>query len=132
MFQNPYLPGYQLPQYQQAQYQPPTQVTRVNGENGAKAYQLPPNSSILLLDESAPVVWLKTTDGAGYPTITPYDIKPVEQKKETDVYSALEERITRLEAKLNESNIANVERVKNAGGQYGTDQKRFEHGAERK
>ena len=52
------------------------EVVRVNGKNGAQAFQLPPNSSILLLDETAPIVWLKTTDGAGYPTITPYDINP--------------------------------------------------------
>jgi len=52
------------------------EVVRVNGMNGANAYQLPPNSSILLLDDSAPIVWLKITDGAGYPTLTPYDIVP--------------------------------------------------------
>ena len=33
---------------------------------------MPPNSSIILLDESAPLIWLKMNDGAGYPTITPY------------------------------------------------------------
>ena len=36
-----------------------------------------PNSSIILLDESAPLIWLKMTDGAGYPTITPYRIEPL-------------------------------------------------------
>lgn len=38
------------------------EVIRVNGRNGAEAYQMAPNSSILLLDETAPIVWLKTTD----------------------------------------------------------------------
>jgi hypothetical protein len=32
------------------------EVVRVNGRNGAEAYQMAPNSSALLLDESAPVV----------------------------------------------------------------------------
>lgn len=32
------------------------EVIRVNGRNGANAYQMAPNSSILLLDETAPVV----------------------------------------------------------------------------
>jgi hypothetical protein len=32
------------------------EVVRVNGRNGAEAYQMAPNSSVLLLDESAPVV----------------------------------------------------------------------------
>lgn len=58
--------------------QPPvkTEVIRVHGEEGAKAYPLAPNSSIILMDETEPVVWLKTTDGAGYPTVTGYDITP--------------------------------------------------------
>lgn len=34
---------------------PSQQVIKVNGRNGAEAYQMSPNSSVLLLDESAPV-----------------------------------------------------------------------------
>lgn len=75
------------------------EVVRVNGKNGAEAFQLPPNSSILLLDETAPIVWLKITDGAGYPTITPYDINPHQtetvQQKEIDI-KPLEQRISKL------------------------------------
>ena len=64
---NQYLP--QQPQYngypQMRQYGTQRQeVVRVNGEGGANAYQLMPNSSALLLDETAPIVWLVTTDGA--------------------------------------------------------------------
>lgn len=80
------------------------QVIRVNGKNGADAYQMPPNSSILLLDQTAPIVWLKMTDGAGYPTVTPYDIAPHQtepQIQQTDI-KAMEARITRLEDILNE------------------------------
>lgn len=90
----------------QFQYQK-TEVVRVNGRNGAEAYQLAPNSSILLLDESSPIVWLKTTDGAGYPTLTPYKIEPfIEQN--TSLQS-LESRIARIEEMLNESNASNAE-----------------------
>ena len=71
-------------------------VTRVNGENGAKAFGMAPNSSVLLLDETAPLVWLKTTDGAGYPTLTPYTITPYQAAPPVDV-NALEQRIARLE-----------------------------------
>ena len=46
------------------------QVTRVNGRNGADAFRMAPNSSILLMDENDPIVWLKQTDGAGYATDT--------------------------------------------------------------
>ena len=50
--------------------------TRVNGRNGAEAFRLAPNSSILLMDENDPIVWLKQTDGAGYATVTPYTVAP--------------------------------------------------------
>lgn len=77
------------------------EVVRVNGKNGADAYQMAPNSSVLLLDETAPVIWLKTTDGASYPTITGYKITPLETKVSTEsienIYEKLNGRITRLE-----------------------------------
>ena len=76
---NTYYPNYNN-QFQQPSYNQnmmgKQEVVRVNGKNGAEAFQMLPNSSILLLDETAPIVWLKTTDGAGYPTIKPYDISP--------------------------------------------------------
>ena len=53
-----------------------SEIVKVNGENGARAYQLAPNSSALLLNESSPIVWLVQSDGAGYKTITPYSITP--------------------------------------------------------
>lgn len=80
------------------------QVITVNGENGARAFQMMPSSSVLLLDQSAPIVWLKQTDGAGYPTITPYEIKPYVPPAPIDV-RALEQRLLELERRLgNESN----------------------------
>lgn len=80
------------------------EIVRVNGENGARAYQLPPSSSALLLDETNPVVWLVQTDGAGYKTISAYEISPKTTQDTTiSDYSKLEERIKRLEDMLNES-----------------------------
>lgn len=92
----PYAPqmgaGGQMPQQ--------CQITRVNGRNGADAYRMAPNSAILLLDESDPIVWLKTTDGAGYATITPYAITPYQPAPPVDLNS-LEDRIKRLEEVVN-------------------------------
>lgn len=76
------------------------EIIRVNGENGARAYQMAPNSSVLLLDESAPLVWLAQTDGAGYKTVTPYTIAPYQAAPAPDLGS-LEGRIKRLEDMLN-------------------------------
>ena len=104
MFQNPYqarLDAMQQPMAQRCE------ITRVNGRNGAEAFQLPPNSSSLLLDETAPIVWLAQTDGAGYKTLTPYSISPYQPAPPVDVQS-LEDRVKRLEELLNESHSANA------------------------
>lgn len=76
------------------------QVVKVNGRNGADAFRMAADSSVLLLDENDPIVWLKTTDGAGYPTITPYSIAPYQPAPEVNV-NDLEIRIKRLEDILN-------------------------------
>ena len=91
-------------------YQPQNrqEVIKVNGENGAKAYVLnTPNSSVLLLDETAPVIWLKTTDGACYPSLTAYSITPYEPEPQANT-SDLVKRIERLECLINESNNTNA------------------------
>lgn len=87
------------------------EVIRVNGKNGAEAFQMAPNSQVLLLDETAPIVWLKTTDGAGYPTVTPYEITPAQtqEQKDADKFAALESRISSLEELINaKSNTRNA------------------------
>ena len=76
------------------------QIIRVNGENGARAYQMAPNSSVLLLDENAPLVWLAQTDGAGYKTVTAYEIKPHTPEQPLDL-GAIMERLEKLEEKVN-------------------------------
>lgn len=100
-YQSPYLNPFAVPQ---PMVQPiaPTQVVKVNGENGARAYQLGPNSSALLLDESGMMVWLVTSDGAGYKTVSPYDIAPHKTTPAPD-YVSLESRIKRLEDMINGS-----------------------------
>ena len=85
------------------------EIVKVNGENGARAYQLAANSSVLLLDETNPIVWLVQTDGAGYKTVSPFSITPYQPAPAIDVNS-LEERISRLEAKINEPNTFTNER----------------------
>ena len=104
VFQNPYqsrLDAMQQPMAQRCE------ITRVNGRNGAEAFQLPPNSSTLLLDETAPIVWLAQTDGAGYKTLAPYSISPYQPAPPVDVQS-LEDRVKRLEEMINEPYSANA------------------------
>ena len=87
---NPYLPQ------QAGLSQARQEVTKVSGEPGARAYQLAPNSSALLLDETGELVWLITTDGAGYKTVTPFDIHPHQAAAAPD-FTDLEARIQKLE-----------------------------------
>ncbi len=104
----PYNPYAQRLNTMQQDFQPKQEIIKVNGENGAKAYNMPPNSSILLLDETAPLIWFKSTDGAGYPTLTPYTIAPYQAEPQIDTKS-LEQRVSKLEELLNEqSNTKNV------------------------
>ena len=95
---NPYMQaGMQQNSYQQ---QPRQEVVKVNGENGARAFPIGANSSALLLDTSGVIIWLVTTDGAGYKTVMPYDITPHQEAPKPD-YSTLEQRIERLEGLIN-------------------------------
>ena len=96
-FLNPYMNPYQVPAQNMIQ---PSQVVKVNGENGARAYQIGANSSALLLDESGLMVWLVTSDGAGYKTVSAYDITPHQTAPAPD-YGSLEGRIKRLEEIVN-------------------------------
>lgn len=86
------------------------QIVKVNGANGAQAFQMMPNSSALLLDESAPIVWLVQTDGAGYKTTTPYKIEPYKPEPEPDLNDILQ-RLKKLEEQANEkSNLTSNKR----------------------
>ena len=90
---NPYLA-------QQQPQQPRREVVKVNGENGARAFPMGANSSALLLDENGVIVWLVTTDGAGYKSVAPFDITPHHEAPAPD-FGSLEARITRLEERVN-------------------------------
>lgn len=83
-YQSPYTQQSQNPYMDRlAQMQPPPQprdgLIRVTGMDGARAYQMPPNSAVALFDGGQDVFYVKTTDGAGFPTIRAYSFQPMEQ-----------------------------------------------------
>ena len=88
----PQIPQLQLPA-------PQMQVIRVSGENGVDMFQIGPNSSALLLDETAPIVWLVQTDGAGYKTKTPYNITPHTPEPSPEIKS-MDERLDMIDKRL--------------------------------
>lgn len=118
-----YNPYYQYQQFQQHAMQPmlpQQQVIQVNGKASVDTIQLSPNSSILVMDTSAPIVWLCVSDGLGKVTSTPYDITLHKDKQsvEAEARSAIEQRVAVLEAAIAEMeeklNAAkpNVSRIK--------------------
>lgn len=91
--------------YQYMQAPRKTEIIHVNGENGAQAFQMMPNSEALLLDDTAPLVWLAQTDGGGYKNLTPFEIKPYKAPAPVDMNEIIK-RLDEVERKLNESNFA--------------------------
>ena len=114
MYPNPYA-QYISPQQAINPYQgitmaaPQMQVTKVNGEGGANAFNMGPNSSAILLDASGTMIWAVTTDGAGYKTVVPYDIIP-HKSQEKLTYEGLENRIKKLEEMINDRHIETDQR----------------------
>ena len=109
MYGYPQLNPFTAAPYTQQMQQPsiPRQeVIRVNGENGANAIDIGPNSSLLALDMSGLMVWFVTTDGAGYKTVTPYDITPHQMPKQPD-YTDFDTRLKALEKKMEEIRYGN-------------------------
>jgi hypothetical protein len=91
---NPYL---QLTQ----QTMPPAQqqatgLVRVTGIDGARAYQMPPNSTAALFDGNEPLFYVKSTDGGGFPTIKTFRFEEVTDAKPAQVEYATIDDITKL------------------------------------
>lgn len=76
-FQNPYAMN-MTPQT-------PTTLTRVTGIDGAKAYQMTPNSTVALFDNNEDIMYIKTTDGAGFPTIRTFSFNEVTHNTQQQV-----------------------------------------------
>lgn len=104
---NPYigLPGSSQGPYQYSGFQPiapqaqlqQEQVTQVNGRASVEQIQLAPNSSKLVMDTTAPIVWLCVSDGVGRVTATPYDITEHKDAPPVDV-AGIEQRLATVEA----------------------------------
>ena len=93
MFQNPYasLMG-QNPYYNQQmnnqqffQQEPTQSLIRVNGMDGAKTYQMPANSTVALFDSNEDIMYIKTTDGAGFTSIRTFNFVEITQNEKSNV-----------------------------------------------
>ena len=81
MYNNPY----QMQPYPSSMYQRPVQpvsentLIRVTGIEGARAYQMAPNSTVALFDGGEDLMYIKSTDGAGFPTIRKFRFTEVDR-----------------------------------------------------
>ena len=72
-----------MPQYYggfQSQQTLPQQdqgLIMVNGEEGARAFQLPPNKTVPLFDKNAMMFYLKTTDAGGFGSLRRFSYSEV-------------------------------------------------------
>ena len=88
MFQNPYAslmgqnPYYNQPMNNQQffQQEPTQSLIRVNGIEGAKAYQMSANSIVSLFDANDDIMYIKSTDGAGFPSIRTFSFTEVKEQ----------------------------------------------------
>lgn len=141
MAYNSYFPaGYQpmyYPQQNQMQNQPQTAVQQpqinngiiwVQGEAAAKSYPIAPNSSVPLWDSEANVIYIKSADMSGMPSIKVLDytmrdvtartpeISPQSEFATKDDISVLEKEISSLRSKFERmSGVGEKRKEKNDG-----------------
>lgn len=111
-FNGYYPPGqsYMQPQYYNPQPQPPqtSGIIWVQGEVGARSYLVSPNTKVALWDSEAPIIYIKTSDQNGVPSmrIIDYTYRDMPQQSQnqnnqntyvtTDEFTTLKEEVTRL------------------------------------
>ena len=100
---NPYQ-GYNQPYTPKVNVLPPQQILQANGKTSINMLQMSPNSSVLIADTTAPIVWRCVSDGLGNVTSEAFDIVPHKDEavQEQETLMAINERLTRLEGIVNE------------------------------
>ena len=78
---------------------PQQQIIQANGKASIDALRMAPNSSVLIMDTTAPLVWMCVSDGLGNVSATAYDIA-VHKDPEPISINALDERLAAIEKVL--------------------------------
>ena len=101
-YQSPSAVNSSFPMQTQMVSQPIQGLIKVTGVEGAKAYQMPPNSVVPLFDANNDIMYIKSTDGAGFPTIREFTFSPVEMQSQADVDYVPRSEFNELVAKVKE------------------------------
>ena len=88
---------------------PPQQILQANGKQSIDMLRMSPNSSVLIADITAPIVWRCISDGLGNVTSEPFDIVPHKDEKqiEQENIADISARLRRLEDIINEQSLVN-------------------------
>ena len=84
---------------------PPQQILQANGKASIDALRMSPNSSVLIADQTAPIVWRCISDGLGNVSAEAFDIIPhkdesqVERENMNSIIVDMNNRLKDLEAK---------------------------------
>ena len=98
---NNYFPlGYQPAYYPQAQQNNQQGVIWVQGEAMAKSYLVAPNSSVALWDSEEQVIYLKSADASGMPTIKTLDYTIRDGQNEPQADFATKEDVSDIRKEL--------------------------------
>lgn len=88
-------------------YQQLKQYSFVNGIEGAKAFQVAPNQTMMLMDSDKPIVFMKTTDGIGKASLRYFSLTEINELEASKMYQptpmpeyALKSDIEALNGKL--------------------------------
>lgn len=112
----------QAPQPRHSSALPAQQVIQVAGRQSIDTLQMAPNSSVLIMDTSAPIVWLCVSDGLGKVTATAYDITPHQDAPPFDIAAfadSVEGRLKILESKIAETEVKHDGQSDVAGSRSG-------------
>lgn len=92
MYGNPYPQRYPQQPMQGYYQQPmaaihqqqvqPVDLIRVTGIEGARAYPVTPNSTVPLFDADRDVLYVKSTDAGGFPTIRAFAFAPLQDTQQ--------------------------------------------------
>lgn len=104
---------------------PQQQIVQANGKASIDALRMAPNSSILIMDTTAPLVWMCVSDGIGNVSATPYDITAHKEPEPVDA-NTIDARLSAIERTLTEvlhgkSNALTAQSIGD-DGQFITDQ----------
>ena len=115
---------------------PQQQIIQANGKASIDALRMMPNSSVLIMDTTAPIVWMCVSDGLGNVTSTPYDIavhkdpEPININDLDARLAAIEKAITNMEVNYGKSDAFAVEQRND--GEFITNQANVGNGQKRR